>query len=384
MPRLLTLVLATLLSLSLGLAGSVRAEDALFTQVGRVVAVGDLHGDYEQYVRVLKHNKLVNDKLKWTGSDTHLVQLGDVTDRGPDSLKIIRHLMELEKQARKSGGRVHVLIGNHEAMNVNEDLRYVHPGEFSQLVTRRSVRNKNQYLSRVFRAMKKNRPELISEKNRVMQRLRSLYPLGYVEHRELWSPGREIAKWYAAHPAVIQINDTIFLHGGLNPHQESFKRLNDINATIQKELSPGGVPEMSIDPAGPLWYRGLANQLAETELEPLERMLAFYDAKRIMIGHTPTAGAIMPRFNGRVILADVGLSAHYGSGMANVLIEDEKVYAIHRGQPILLPTQDIDAYLKQVVALEPEDSRLTKFVNQREKAALAPPDNSSAGQRVSN
>jgi len=384
MPRLLTLVLATLLSLSLGLAGSVRAEDALFTQVGRVVAVGDLHGDYEQYVRVLKHNKLVNDKLKWTGSDTHLVQLGDVTDRGPDSLKIIRHLMELEKQARKSGGRVHVLIGNHEAMNVNEDLRYVHPGEFSQLVTRRSVRNKNQYLNRVFRAMKKNRPELISEKNRVMQRLRSLYPLGYVEHRELWSPGREIAKWYAAHPAVIQINDTIFLHGGLNPHQESFKPLNDINATIQKELSPGGVPEMSIDPAGPLWYRGLANQLAETELEPLERMLAFYDAKRIMIGHTPTAGAIMPRFDGRVILADVGLSAHYGSGMANVLIEDENIYAVHRGQPILLPTQDIDAYLKQVVALEPQGSRLTKFVNQREKAALAPPDNSSTGQRVSN
>ena len=58
---------------------------------------------------------------------TTLVQMGDVVDRGPDSLKIIRDLMRLQREAPKRGGQVIVLVGNHEAMMMTGDLRYVHP-----------------------------------------------------------------------------------------------------------------------------------------------------------------------------------------------------------------------------------------------------------------
>ena len=67
----------------------------------------------------------------WSGGATHLVQLGDVPDRAPDTRKILDLLMRLEPQARRAGGYVHALIGNHEAMNVYGDLRYVSEGEIA-------------------------------------------------------------------------------------------------------------------------------------------------------------------------------------------------------------------------------------------------------------
>ena len=125
-----------ILFLALLVTGTVDAkakkiDDYHWTGVERVIAIGDLHGDYEQYLKVMKSAGLIDKKEKWSGGQTHLVQTGDITDRGPDSRKIIDHLVKLSKQAKKAGGYVHLLIGNHESMNVVGDLRYVAPGEFA-------------------------------------------------------------------------------------------------------------------------------------------------------------------------------------------------------------------------------------------------------------
>src|SRR5215469_10729313 len=106
-------------------------EPGVWTGVERVVAVGDVHGDYEQLVAVLKTAALIDDQLNWTGGKTHLVQNGDLLDRGPDSRKAMDLLIRLEKQAGEAGGYVHALIGNHEAMNVYGDFRYTSAGEFA-------------------------------------------------------------------------------------------------------------------------------------------------------------------------------------------------------------------------------------------------------------
>jgi TPR repeat protein len=102
-----------------------------WTGVSRVIAIGDVHGDYEQFVAVLESAGLIDGQGNWTGGATHLVQTGDVLDRGPDSRAVMDLLMRLEKQAAAAGGAVHCLIGNHEAMNIYGDLRYVSPGEFA-------------------------------------------------------------------------------------------------------------------------------------------------------------------------------------------------------------------------------------------------------------
>ena len=98
----------------------------------RIIAIGDLHGDYEAFTQLLSQAELIDERGKWSGGSTILVQTGDVPDRGPDSLKIIQHLQRLQKQAPRRDGRVITLVGNHEAMNMTGDLRYVHEGEYAE------------------------------------------------------------------------------------------------------------------------------------------------------------------------------------------------------------------------------------------------------------
>jgi hypothetical protein len=339
------------------------AEDTLYTGVGKVVAIGDLHGDYDQYVRALKANKLVDKKLKWIGGDIHLVQLGDVTDRGPDSLKIIEHLMKLEKQAAKAGGKVHILVGNHEAMNIQTDLRYVHPGEYAALVTKKSGRTQASYIDAVFRQMLSTKPEVADKEAETRANLAKYFPLGYVEHRRLWEPGQKLARWYAQHNAVIQINDTIYLHGGLDPHNETHRSLEEINEEVRAELSAKKPWNLTVDERGPLWYRGLALHTAEEELAALINMLERYDAKRIVVAHSVTNGAVTPRFDRRVILSDVGLGKAYGGSFANYVSVDGKAFALHRGELLELPLDaDLQLYFETAAKLEPNGSRLARHV----------------------
>ena len=125
-----------------GLAGAKakKIDNYHWTGVKRVIAIGDLHGDYPRYFDVMQSAGLIDKKGKWSGADTHFVQTGDITDRGPDSRKIIDHLVGLKKQAKRKGGYVHLLIGNHETMNVVGDLRYVSAGEYEAFTTSNSVR----------------------------------------------------------------------------------------------------------------------------------------------------------------------------------------------------------------------------------------------------
>ena len=124
-------------SILLSVAGSVGGLLAQDSAVGvsRIVAVGDVHGDFAQFTTVLRQAGVIDAKNRWAGGQTHLVQAGDVPDRGPDSRQVMDLLMELTPQAEKAGGQVHALIGNHEAMRALGDLRYVSPGEYEAFRT---------------------------------------------------------------------------------------------------------------------------------------------------------------------------------------------------------------------------------------------------------
>ena len=104
----------------------------------RIVAVGDLHGDYAAWIDIARDAGLIDRANKWIDGRTTLVQTGDITDRGPDSLKIIRHLQKLDGEAKAAGGRIIVLLGNHEAMQVTGDFRYVTAGEYAAFADRQS------------------------------------------------------------------------------------------------------------------------------------------------------------------------------------------------------------------------------------------------------
>lgn len=121
-----------LLVFSSGWEGNGPHLPVMMTCARRVVAVGDLHGDYNQTLSVLRLAGLLNLHNKWVGGDTYLIQTGDILDVGPDDLRIVRFLMDLGTQARKVGGDVHQLIGNHELRNLHGDFSKVDPGSLQQ------------------------------------------------------------------------------------------------------------------------------------------------------------------------------------------------------------------------------------------------------------
>jgi Calcineurin-like phosphoesterase len=334
----------------------------IWTGVERIVAVGDVHGDYDQLVAVLRSAGLIDEQGNWTGGKTHLVQNGDVLDRGPDSRHAMDLLMRLEKQAAEAGGYVHALIGNHEALNVYGDLRYTSAGEFA------AFRDENSEKSREA-ALAKERPADRAS-------WEAQHPLGYFEHRQQFSPGGYYGKWIASHDAVIKINDSLFVHAGISAKYVSAK-IRDINQRVREELKDparltGG---MVTDPDGPLWYRGLAE--GDASLTPLvEKIQKTFGVERIVLGHTYADAAITPRFGGKVILIDIGLSRAYdGIGkMGCLVIEKGSPFVLHRGKRLELPAdsaKDLLRYLKEAAALDPPPSPLLKRIGELESKMAA-------------
>ena len=174
----------------------------------RIVAIGDVHGGYQQFVSLLQSTGLIDAKDKWIGGKTHLVQTGDVVDRGPESRKVMDLLMQLDRQARKTGGYVHALIGNHEAMNIYGDLRYVWPEEYEAFRESNSTRIRDFFYKRYVEEMKESsQPQGLPEFDEAYQRdWESRHPLGYFEHRFQFGPNGEYGKWIRGHNTVIKIN----------------------------------------------------------------------------------------------------------------------------------------------------------------------------------
>src|SRR4051812_4301100 len=200
---------------ALALAALIAAPTAAAPrQPARIVAVGDLHGDYQAWVDIARDARLIDASGRWAGGNTTLVQLGDVTDRGPDSLKIIRSLQQLQKEAPHAGGKVFVVLGNHEAMNLLGDYRYTTPGEFAAFVDGQSPARRERMfeLNRkaIEAAYRARDPKLAPAA--IHQAWLAATPLGWAEHRLAWSPSGELGQWARRNPAVLQLGGTLFVH----------------------------------------------------------------------------------------------------------------------------------------------------------------------------
>lgn len=328
----------------------------------RIIAIGDLHGDFESYRALLVEAGLTNKRGRWRGGESILVQTGDVPDRGPDSRAIIENLRALKKQAQRKGGDVFALIGNHEAMNVTGDLRYVHPGEYEAFANRNSERLRDA----VYEANRESIEAAYHERdpaltaNEIRDAWMDLTPLGLIEHQQAWRPTGNIGEWITSNDAVMIIDKTLFAHGGLSEKYTSFS-IADMNNKAREALAARSTdPESIINDAwGPLWYRGLVRRPEEAEpnpdtdtiadpqaipsqtepLEPLRLSIAdevslvldTYNIDRIVIGHTPSPTGIRATQDGRVIQIDTGISDYYGGTQSFLRIEDGIVYAHDNG-----------------------------------------------------
>jgi hypothetical protein len=380
------LSLAFLVLSSVAFADARQVDEYHWEGVERVVAVGDLHGDYENYLAALEAAGLVDRKGKWAGGDTHLVQTGDLPDRGPDTGKIIEHMQRLGKQAQRKGGRVHNLIGNHEAMNMYGDLRYVHEGEYEAFKTRRSEALRDRYFDLYLQSLEANAPERFAELPAdFRERWNAQHPLGWIEHRQAWDPAwdpeAEYGTWVLGNKVAVQVNDVIFLHGGISGYycQNSLESLTEKVVSALREFDPQQ-PGILEDEYGPLWYRGLSGEEPQAPPETVDAILAHHGAKRIVVGHTPTSGIIWPQYEGRVIMIDTGISSAYGGQVAYLEITPDGINAGYPSGKIALPTggDDLIAYLEKVSAQNPDNP----YLRQRLKLLREPPPPTPAEETV--
>ena len=303
-------------------------------QSTRIVAVGDLHGDFKAWTDISRAAGLVDRRGRWAGGKTVLVQMGDITDRGPDSLKIIRNLMALQREAARKGGKVVVVLGNHEAMMVIDDTRYTTPGEFAAFVDNQSASRRDRAydlnkdrLEAFYRAQD---PKITPEQ--VRAKWMAEHPVGWLEHKLAWAPSGELGQWAAKNAAIVKIGDVLFAHGGISG-EYARQPLDAVNKRIATAMAAADDSPTSVltDPLGPLWYRGLVAtdpeaQAARAAMKPpspalttdqeLDAVLSAYAAKRLVVGHTPSLKGIQITNNNRLARIDTGNSVYYGGTLS--------------------------------------------------------------------
>ena len=315
----------------------------------RIIAVGDLHGDHQAWLTIARAAGLIDARDHWAARNTTLVQMGDIADRQPDTLKIIRNIQQLQKEAPRKGGRVIVVLGNHEAMNLIGDYRYTTPGEYAAFADDKSAwrRDKLYELNKaaIEASYRARDPKMTAETIRAAWIAAT--PLGWVEHKLAWMPSGELGKWATANAAVVKIGGTLFVHGGLS---EEYARIptEELNRRVAAAMAAADQSPTSIltDPLGPLWYRGLVRADAEAESvrkpapgprptaeQELATVLAAYGAQRMVVGHTPNLAGIAIDYGGRLIRIDTGISRHYGGPLTWLEIVGDKVTPHSVGRP---------------------------------------------------
>jgi hypothetical protein len=354
---LLLLLLSLLAAAGTAGAGGDPTQRWRFDAVDRVIAFGDVHGDHAALVTLLTHAGVIDADGNWIAGDTHLVSLGDLLDRGPESRKVMDLLMRLQQQAPGAGGRVHVVLGNHEQMNLTGDLRYVAVEEFEAFAGPEDDRLRELALQRV-RKLKLDE-KLVSER-----------PPGFYAHRAAFAADGYYGRWLLAQRVLVVIGDRVYLHGGVSPLLTQVARDVDAlepalrqvivdvtslasepvlqrpdllgtnllriagsSAAAQPSLPAGLAPLaprlrlLADDPLfaanGPLWYRGNAGCHALLEQPGLDRTLQYLGVSGVVVGHTTQRDhRVRSRFDGRVLLLDTGmLNRYYGGVPRAVLFE---------------------------------------------------------------
>jgi hypothetical protein len=325
----------------------------VWTGIEKIIAVGDIHGDYKAFIKILKGTGLIDGELHWTGGKTHLVQIGDVLDRGDYAKEIFDLMMKLEKEAEEAGGKLHMLLGNHEELNIT-GLIFNRGDEFTtrQLVSFLPDGYREKQVKK-FRKKIGNNPtketglassldsDLMPFWENVLHKLRtnSKHPArrAYIKNFN-----KIYGKWLLKRNVVIKINNIILVHGGIS---EKFSKwpLKSINNRLRIELDdlrraamnltppiiPGFKRQIVWEPNGPYWYRHFATSDQADFKENVDRILKNLEAEYMVVAHTPRVIKTkedMQLFQGRIWIVDTGISElyriHMGGRLSALIINN--------------------------------------------------------------
>lgn len=261
-----------------------------YTGVGKILVIGDVHGEYDRLVNILRIAGVVDSLHNWIFGKGHVVFTGDIVDRGEQVTESLWFIYNLTQNANLSGGKVHFLLGNHEIMLFEKDVRYLNV--------------KYSYLA-------------------------SKYNFSY---RSQFSNKTVLGRWMRSLNSVITINDILFVHAGISAEVAKYNvSIDSINWMVRKYLNrPNfavlkGVENLTLGVFGPLWYRGYLVKMpfyAHITEEEVDLVLEKYGVNQIVFGHTGLKD-VTPIFNNKLINIDVPFKEHC-IPLQVLLIEDKK------------------------------------------------------------
>lgn len=248
------------------LKDTIKTENDTYDLPEKMLVISDIHGNFKGLEMILTGAGITDNKLNWIFGKGHLVFDGDIFDRGENATECLWLIYKLEGEAEKQGGKVHLILGNHEIMNLKENYKYVNGKYFKIADTLK------------------------------------------LEYKSWYAPNTELGRWLRSKNCIEKIGHYLFLHGGISKDFPKDKyTITDINSNIREridrvyqngELSK----DIFIGRESPIWYRGIAEE-KETQ-EEVEKTLNSFNASKMILGHT-IIDSIKYLYDKKVILINV-------------------------------------------------------------------------------
>ena len=267
-------------------------EDCVFEMPEKLIAISDIEGNFEAFRDFLINNGVINSDNQWLFGMGHLVLNGDFFDRGLNVTECLWFIYHIEQEAVKNGGYVHFILGNHEIMNMNDDIRYV----------RKKYTETSKFLNE--------------------------------DYKNLYKPNTELGRWLETKNIVEKIGPYLFLHGGIS---EELNLLNptieEINTKSREYYYSSKAARVSGDTLvstifrskySPFWYRGYVQETIKED--SLNITLKIFDVEKIVVGHT-IVDDVRYFYQGKVIAIDTD---HASGDTEGLLIENGNEYRVDR------------------------------------------------------
>lgn len=244
---------------------------AVYSGVSKYFAISDIEGHYPELLQLLSANGIINSKNQWSFGDGHLIIVGDSVDRGEHVTEVLWLLYRLQAEAEAKGGKVHMLLGNHDVFAIEGDDRYLHA----------KYQESFQILDR--------------------------------DYEDFFAKNTEFGRWFRSRNVMLKIDDTLFTHAGLAKEIVDLNlSLPEVNRYIQAGLADPTLEKTNskvkwlMGSNGPLWYRGYFKDDALSSSEVSVALKAF-GVRRVVVGHT-IVDKIVASHGDQVIAIDTSFS----------------------------------------------------------------------------
>lgn len=266
-------------------------EKSEYNGVRKMLVVSDIEGNFEAMRKLLQASHVIDENFNWTFGKDHLVLIGDFVDRGIMVTELLWFIYALEEKAKAAGGYVHFILGNHEIMNMSNNLNYTH----ERYLQHASLMNKH-----------------------------------YIQ---LFGADAEIGRWLATKNIAERVGNILFAHGGFSSYMNimgmSLKELNNLSRGYYTDTTYKYSDErldLVFSDYGPFWYRGYYIEPKATEKQ-VDSTLDIYGVRHIATGHTVVSKEIVALFGGKVFNTDVPHAKGYSEAL---LVDNGKFWRVNQ------------------------------------------------------